>query len=331
MKILVTGGLGFIGINTAIRFAKNADNKIVLFDNLSKIGSIKNISVAAQYNNIKIVMGDMRSYGDIDGLFNEHCFDVVFHFAAQTAVTISTDNPTLDFESNAVGTFNLLEVMRKRCHWAKLIYSSSNKVYGDLSNRILVATKNRYNFVDTLLGIDENEPLDFFSPYGCSKGCADQYVRDYARTYGLHTTVVRQSCIYGEYQDGTEDQGWVAWFIKAVINDIPITIYGDGKQVRDILYIDDLVDLYELIIEKGEAGEIYNAGGGVDNSISLLELIDILAKEFDKEIPVSFSKTRPGDQKIFISDNTKAEVELGWEIKTNKQNGLRKLIEYLKK
>ena len=264
-------------------------------------------------------------------IFGQWQFDIIFHFAAQTAVTISTSNATLDFESNAIGTFNLLKIMRKNNSYAKLIYSSTNKVYGNLRSRELIEEEYRYNFKDNAIGIDEKEPLDFYSMYGCSKGCADQYVRDFSRTYGLHTSIVRQSCIYGKHHDQcTEDQGWVAWFANSFVKNTPITIYGNGKQVRDILYISDLVDLYELIIEKGKQGEIYNAGGGMINSISLLELLTRLEEAFGAKVPLFFAEPRTGDQKIFISDNTKAEKKLGWTIKTNIKDGLGKLIEYLR-
>lgn len=327
MNILITGGLGFIGINTALRFANG--NKVVLFDNLAKAGSPNNIKHAKKHN-CEIVIGDIRNLNDVVKVYDRYTYDVIFHFAAQTAVTHSVTNPLLDFESNAVGSFYLLETMRTKCPGAKLIYACSNKVYGDLTHRPLMESENRYDFQDFIDGIDEDEPLDFYSPYGCSKGAADQYIRDYSRIYGLHTTVVRQSCIYGDYQDGTEDQGWVAWFVKAYLNDIPITIYGNGKQVRDILYIDDLVDFYQSVLATGPAGEVYNIGGGHCNTTSLLELIDTLDSKMTTNAKVSFDVERPGDQKIFISDNTKAEGLLGWSVKIDMDTGLDRLIAYLK-
>jgi len=323
VNILITGGLGFIGINTALKFCRT-ENNVVLFDNLSKPGSIKNYKFAKLLG-AKIIIGDIRNYNDIYNACKN--FDVIFHFAAQTAVTLSVSNPATDFETNAVGTFYLLEAVRKANPSVKIIYSSTNKVYGDLSNKQILEYDRRYNFSDSF-GIDENEPVDFYSPYGCSKGAADQYVHDYFRTYGMDTTVVRQSCIYGEHQDGTEDQGWVAWFTKAFLKNIPITIYGNGKQVRDILYVGDLVNFYEILVYSKIYGEIYNIGGGFSNSISLIELIDILRTKTNKFPVINYSEERIGDQKIFISDNTKAQ-KLGWEPVVNIKNGIDKLYEHL--
>lgn len=327
MNILITGGLGFIGINTALRLTESG-HKVTLFDNLNKLGLLKYIDrvLPTMTNFIK---GDIRNRNDVEKAFISSKYDAVFHLAAQTAVTCSVEDPVLDFENNVVGSFHILECVRNHCPEAKLIYSSTNKVYGSLTRRGLVEKETRYVFKDNINGINENEMLDFYSPYGCSKGAADQYIRDYARIYGLDTAVVRQSCIYGEYQDGTEDQGWVAWFVKAFLNDYPITIFGDGKQVRDILYIGDLVDFYEYLLKNNNNGEIYNLGGGMINSLSLLELIGILERKFNKKIIPFFSEERHGDQKIFISDNTKAEG-LGWTPKVGTDYGLDKLISYLK-
>jgi CDP-paratose 2-epimerase len=327
MNILITGGLGFIGINTALRFVKDS-NHVVLFDNLSKPGSVSNLSFGRLLTH-NVIIGDLRNYNDIYKVCKNCKFDIIFHFAAQTAVTFSIQDPLNDFETNVIGTFNLLEAIRKTCPDVKLIYSSTNKVYGDLTHKKIVEKERKYDFED-ITGINENEPLDFYSPYGCSKGAADQYVRDYARSYNLDTTVIRQSCIYGQYQDGTEDQGWVAWFAKAFLKDAPITIYGNGKQVRDILYIDDLINFYEIIICNTNPGEIYNIGGGYYNSLSLLNLIDLLYSLMESKSKISFDDQRLGDQKIFISDNDKAK-ELGWYPKINILNGINKLIGYLKK
>jgi CDP-paratose 2-epimerase len=321
MNILITGGLGFIGINTAVRFCRKG-NKVVLFDNLSKQGSIKNYEFAKLLG-AETVIGDIRNYNDILNVCKNY-FDVVFHFAAQTAVTLSVSDPIADFQSNTMGTFYLLEAVRKTNPAAKIIYSSTNKVYGSLSDEKIIEHEKRYNFSDRL-GIDETQPLDFYSPYGCSKGAADQYVRDYSRTYFMNTITVRQSCIYGEHQDGTEDQGWVAWFIKAFLKSIPITIYGDGKQVRDILYVGDLVNFYEKLIYSKNFESVYNIGGGFSNSLSLIELIDILHEKINNFPIISFSEERIGDQKIFISDNTKAR-NLGWEPVIGIKKGLDKLI-----
>lgn len=330
MNILITGGLGFIGINTALRFSKNPENKIFIIDNLDKILSIENIPLIEDKTNITFIKSDLRNLSDLTHIFETTSFDVIFHLAAQTAVTLSVDNPLKDFESNVIATFNLLECTRKYSKDAKFIFSSTNKVYGDLENFNLVEELTTYRFEDDTFGIDEDYPLDFYSPYGCSKGSADQYVRDYARIYDLNTTVVRQSCIYGLYQKGTEDQGWVAWFIKQFLKNNKVTIYGNGKQVRDILYIDDLVDFYELLVSSDTKGEIFNMGGGHNNKVSLIEFINILKSEMKgNTISYDFDLQRPGDQKIFVSDNSKAE-SLGWSPKTNKYDGIKKLIEYYK-
>jgi len=328
MNILVTGGLGFIGINVAIRFLSK-NHKVVVFDNLDKIGSLKNYDLISSDDNSEFVKGDLRNRNDVERVFAENHFDVIFHLGGQTAVTTSIIDPVKDFESNALGTFYVLEAYRKYCPDAKLIFSSSNKVFGTLKNRELIEEDSRYRFKDNICGIDENEPLDFCTPYGNSKGTADQYIRDYARTYGLDTCVVIQSCIYGVHQKGTESQGWVAWFVRCFLEQIPITIYGDGKQVRDILYISDLVDFYEQLSMRENNGEIYNLGGGLENSISLLELLDLLGKRFDRRPFISFSSERIGDQKIFISNNRKAE-ELGWAPKVGIEEGIGKLIASLK-
>lgn len=327
MNVLITGGLGFIGINTALRFAEKG-YRVTLFDNLNKTGMLHHVDYVLSKVD-KLIKGDLRNKNDVELVFKASKYDIIFHLGAQTAVTFSVEDPVLDFESNALGTFNVLEGMRKYCPNAKLLYTSTNKVYGTLETRGLVETDTKYIFKDKINGIDETEMLDFYSPYGCSKGAADQYVRDYARIYDLDTVVLRQSCIYGEYQDGTEDQGWVVWFIRAFLHEHQITIYGDGKQVRDALYIGDLVDLYECVMSSNTKGEVYNVGGGIDNSLSLLELITLLEAKFNKKINPLFVDERPGDQKLFISDNRKVEG-LGWKPKVNVNNGLDKLINYLK-
>lgn len=326
MNILITGGFGFIGTNALLRFMERG-YQITIFDNLNKFGMFK--YVEGILSNINFIKGDLRNKNDVEHMFIKNHFDAILHLGAQTAVTTSVINPTVDFETNAIGTFNVLEAVRKYCPHTKLIYSSTNKIYGALKRRKLVEEDTKYTFKDPIIGITEDEPLDFFSPYGCSKGAASQYVRDYARIYRLNTAIAIQSCIYGKHQDGTENQGWVAWFVKAFLHKYPITIYGDGKQVRDILYIDDLIDFYECLLKTDINGDIYNIGGGLNNSLSILELIKLLEKKLNKKVDLTFSDERPGDQKIFISDNTKAE-KLGWKPKVDINRGLDKLIAYLK-
>jgi CDP-paratose 2-epimerase len=265
------------------------------------------------------------------GLFAQHQdTDVVIHEAAQVAVTSSVSDPRTDFEVNALGTFNVLEAARQYTPQAVFLYASTNKVYGQLEHLCAREGLTRYEYTEATRGIDESESMDFHSPYGCSKGCAEQYVRDYHRIYGLKSVVFRQSCVYGTRQFGVEDQGWVAWFIIASVLGRPLTIYGDGKQLRDLLWVDDLIDLYLKAIASIEttAGQIYNAGGGASNTLSLLELLDILRSYLGRSITVRFSAWRPGDQKVFVSDCEKARRELGWSPKTAPLEGVTSLLRW---
>ena len=333
-KILITGGAGFIGINAASYYLKKG-HEISILDNFSRKGSNANIDWLKESNfeKLKIIKAEIRS--DLDKI-NEIVknVDIVLHFAAQVAVTQSVINPREDFEINALGTFNLLEAVRNSGNNPIFIYSSTNKVYGDLKDVKILEKKTRYVFDSLSLGVSEERCLDFHSPYGCSKGAADQYVRDYARIYNLKTIVFRQSCIYGPHQFGVEDQGWVAWFIIALMKNKNITIYGNGKQVRDLLYIDDLIEAYDLAIENIEKtkGQVYNIGGGADNTISVwLEFKPLLEKLFNKKIDVNFSDWRPGDQPIFVSDIRKAKKDFGWEPKIKIDDGIKKLYEWISK
>jgi len=307
MRYLITGGAGFIGTNFADCLLSRG-NKVFIVDNFSKKGSRLNINWLIQKHNkrrLTIIEADIRSDTQIlERLITQ--VDVIYHLAAQTAVTISIKNPREDFEVNLLGTFNLLEIIRRKNPKAILIYSSTNKVYGELQNISIKEGKTRY-FYRNLNGISELHPLDLYSAYGCSKGSADQYVRDYSRIYGLSTVIFRQSCIYGPHQFGVEDQGWVAWFIIASLFGKKITIFGDGKQTRDILYVDDLFSVWDLATKniKKVKGEIFNIGGGPNNSISVIELLSTLERKFGKEIKTSYSDWRLGDQRIFISDNKK--------------------------
>jgi len=331
--ILITGGAGFIGSNAAEYFFKKGFN-IVVIDNLSRRGSDLNLKWLKSKINLDFFKIDIRDYKSLLKVFKRYKnIDIVLHEAAQVAVTTSVKNPREDFEINALGTLNVLEAVRQ-CHpKAILIYASTNKVYGDLSYLKIIEKKLRYEFKDKKLkyGVNENINIDFHSPYGCSKGSADQYVRDYYRIYGLNTVVFRQSCIYGPRQFGIEDQGWVAWFIINAILGRSITIYGTGKQVRDILYIDDLLEAYSLSIQKinKAKGKIYNIGGGYKNSISLLEFINLLEKITGNKISYKFSDWRPGDQKIFISDNSLLKKDLNWEPKVNYVDGIKKLLNWV--
>ncbi|MFH0793188.1 MAG: GDP-mannose 4,6-dehydratase, partial [bacterium] len=255
----------------------------------------------------------------------------VLHLAAQVAVTTSVADPREDFEVNALGTFNLLEAIRASKTNPIVIYSSTNKVYGGMEKVEVVERNNRYRYKDFDQGIPESIQLDFHSPYGCSKGAADQYVRDYSRIYGMRTVVLRQSCIYGYRQFGVEDQGWVAWFIIAAQLGKPITIYGDGKQVRDILFIEDLIDAFDLAIKKiaKVSGRVFNIGGGPKNQMSLLELLGMIEKLAGKAPEFSFSDWRPGDQRVYVSSIEKAAAELGWKPKTDMKTGIKRLFDWV--
>ncbi len=331
-KILITGGAGFIGTNLALKFVKNSDSAVIVYDNLSRKGASNNIDFLLRQNfrNLEFIRGDIRDVRLLKTAVSGA--DCVFHLAAQVAVTTSVEEPVEDFEVNAMGTLYLLETCRKYAKDAFFLYASTNKVYGDLSGLKLKELKTRYVLADRTNGITEDEPLDFYSPYGCSKGSADQYVRDYHRIYGLKTVVFRQSCIYGPYQHGNADQGWVVHFINQAMAEKTITIYGDGKQVRDILYIDDLMDAYLRVLKNQNkcCGRIFNVGGGVRNSFSLLELIQYMEEILGKKIEVDFKSWRPGDQKVFISDNTNLKKATAWKPRITKQHGIKKLIEWIK-
>jgi CDP-paratose 2-epimerase len=332
VKILITGGAGFIGVNSAHYFAKKG-HRVVVFDNLSREGSGKNLEWIQNECEVSFFKGDLRKFVDLVDVFrNNGKFDLILHLAAQVAVTTSVNDPSEDFEVNAMGTFNLLEATRRYSPKATFIYSSTNKVYGEMKDLNIIKNNGRYMYEDLAQGVDENRNLDFHSPYGCSKGAADQYCRDYFRIYGLNTIVLRQSCIYGYRQFGIEDQGWVAWFCIASALGKPITIYGDGKQIRDVLFIDDLIKAFELAYKnrKKTAGQILNIGGGPENTMSLHELINLLEKQKGENIQVSYDDWRPGDQKVFIGNISKAKKQLGWEPTVNPNQGVEKLYRWVK-
>jgi len=322
MNILITGGVGFIGTNTAIHFAKDEKNTITIVDNFSRKEVDKNASFLRknfpQINIIKTNVENISAY--IKEIKNA---DVIIHLAGQTAVTTSIIDPTKDFQTNIYSTFKLLETVRVNNPKAIFIYSSTNKVYGDLS---------KHKFFSHLKGIDESENLDFISPYGCSKGAADQYCLDFGRIYGLNTVVFRQSCIYGPFQFGVEDQGWIAFFSKQFLFKKTLTIYGDGYQIRDLLYVEDLINAYQLAIKniKKVSGQAFNIGGGIKNAYSLLQVIDLFEKIFGYKIKIGFDKIRLGDQKYFVSKNEKIKKFLGWRAKTDFKKGVKKMIDWQK-
>jgi CDP-paratose 2-epimerase len=257
--------------------------------------------------------------------------DLVLHLAAQVAVTTSVADPRLDFETNVSGTFNLLEAARVVGLRAPVIYASANKVYGQLGDLILDQSNGRARFLDLPHGISEEQSLDFHSPYGCSKGAADQYVRDYNRIFGLNTVVIRQSCIYGPRQFGREDQGWIAWLMRAVHQARAITIYGDGRQVRDVLHVEDLIDAFEAVARniRTAAGRVYNLGGGPANAVSLLEVLAFIEQHAGTRVPYRFASPRPGDQRVYISDIRRAGRELGWSPRVGWKEGLSALHDWI--
>ena len=331
MKWIVTGGAGFIGCNTVKRLL-DLGYDVVLIDDLSRTGAQMNLEWLRSKGHFDFVKQDIRDFAGLCDSISRHSdVDVVLHLAAQVAVTTSIVDPRKDFEINALGTFNLLEALRQSKGDPTFLYASTNKVYGQMQHVDTELRDGRYQYIDLPQGIDESAPLDFHSPYGCSKGAADQYVRDYARIYGLKTVVLRQSCIYGPRQFGLEDQGWVAWFTIASVLGSPITIYGDGRQVRDVLYIDDLVDFYLKAIEhiSRTNGKVYNIGGGSENQLSLLDLLSILESKLGHPIEISYDVWRPGDQHVFMDDITKAQLECNWRPNFSIISGLDYLYEWV--
>jgi CDP-paratose 2-epimerase len=330
---LVTGGAGFIGSNYVSRLIKRGE-KVTVYDNLSRAGSKLNLQwLENEYGkgSFDLIYGDIRN-GE---LLRQSALesDVIVHLAGQVAVTTSVTNPREDFDINAMGTLNILEAARSSGKKPIIIYASTNKVYGGMEDVKITEEKDDYRYTDYPYGISEQRPLDFHSPYGCSKGCGDQYIHDYHRIYGLPTVVFRQSCIYGTRQFGMEDQGWVAWFIIAAITGKPISIYGDGKQVRDVLFVEDLLDAYDAALKNIEnsAGQIFNVGGGYQKTLSVWKQFEpILERLIGHPIPVKWGDWRPGDQRIYISDIRKAETCLGWKPKIGVEEGINRLFEWVK-
>jgi CDP-paratose 2-epimerase len=330
MRVLITGGCGFTGCNMTKRFCE-LGHQVVAIDDLSRRGSRNNLDWLRDSVKFDFVQLDVRDAVRISDLIGAGNFDVVVHLAGQVAVTTSVANPRLDFEINARGTFNVLEAIRLHSPRTILLNASTNKVYGKLADLSVRENNGRYELVDLAHGVNESQPLDLHSPYGCSKGAADQYVTDFARIYGLRTVNFRQSCIYGPRQFGVEDQGWVAWFIIAHLLRKPVTIYGDGKQVRDILFIDDLIDCYVQAINRIDsvAGRVFNIGGGARNTLSLLELLDTLEKLSRRKVQHSFAEWRPGDQPVYVSDIRKANDQLRWSPTVGVGTGVQRLYDWV--
>jgi CDP-paratose 2-epimerase len=333
MKILITGGVGFIGTNTAIFFAKNKNHQITIVDNFSRKEVDKNASfIKKNYPQIKIIKAAVT---DTNKYIKEiKSADVIIHLAGQTAVTTSILDPEKDFQANVFSTFKLLEKVRIYNPKVIFIYSSTNKVYGDLNHHQFKKNfkAKDYRHICHPQGIDESENLDFISPYGCSKGAADLYCLDYGRVYNLNTVVFRQSCIYGPFQFGVEDQGWIAFFSKQFLLKKSLTIFGDGYQVRDLLYVEDLINAYQLAINniKRIKGQAFNIGGGTKNAYSLLQVITMLENNFGYKIKIAFDKTRLGDQKYFVSKNEKIKKILNWKPKTDFKKGIKSMINWQK-
>lgn len=332
-KCLITGGMGFIGYNAARHYARKG-YAVTAFDDLSRRTAQRNFE---EYKRsppagVRFARGDVRDYGSVNRAMRRGGgFELILHLAGQVAVTTSVVDPRTDFEINALGTFNVLEATRRSCPKAFFIFSSTNKVYGGTEWVKLGRRPQRYYFKRPKGGIDESAPLDFHSPYGCSKGAADQYVRDYARIYGLRTAVFRQSCIYGPWQYGEEDQGWVAWFLIAALAGRPLTIYGDGRQMRDVLYIDDLLALYDAALARADraSGLVFNAGGGATRTLSLRELIVWIEGRLNLRLDSRRAGWRPGDQKVYVSDIGRARRLLGWQPEHSVEEGLEKLLAWL--
>ena len=336
MKLLITGGCGFLGSNLASDALARGD-ELVIFDNLYRNGSRDNLSWLKTQGNFTFEHGDIRNQNDITRVIQAFVPDAIFHLAGQVAMTTSIANPRMDFDINVVGTHNLLEAVRQHTPNATVVYSSTNKVYGDLEQYSYVETDTRYQCVEYPNGINELTQLSFHSPYGCSKGAADQYMLDYARIFGLNTVVFRHSSMYGGRQFATYDQGWVGWFCQKAIEASrgllkePFTISGNGKQVRDVLHADDMKQLYMAAINHIDSakGQAFNVGGGIENSLSLLELFALLEKIAGVKLNYTQLLVRESDQRVFVSDLGKAKQLLNWQPMVSAQQGVARMVEWV--
>jgi len=336
MKYLITGGCGFLGSNVAARLIKEKA-AVTLYDNLSRTGSDKNLEWLKTLGKFEFINGNTADFEKLSQTVKTFQPDIIFHFAGQVAMTTSISNPGLDFGTNVLGSFNLLESVRQYAPKAGVIYSSTNKVYGDLEQYAYNETPTRYVCKECPSGFTENTQLDFHSPYGCSKGAADQYMLDYSRIFKIKTAVFRHSSMYGSRQYGTFDQGWISWFCQKAVETqknpgTEFTISGTGKQVRDVLHADDMVDLYTTAAKNIDKinGQAFNVGGGIENSLSLLELLDLLEKELKIKLNYKRLPPRESDQKFFVADITKVSKILGWKPKVDKLTGVRSAVEWIK-
>ena len=336
MKLLITGGCGFLGSNLASDALARGD-ELVVFDNLYRNGSRDNLIWLQSQGKFTFEHGDIRNQNDITRIIHSFKPEAIFHLAGQVAMTTSIANPRMDFEVNAMGTHNLLEAVRQQAPDATVVYSSTNKVYGDLEQYTYSETDTRYQCIEHPGGFNEQTQLDFHSPYGCSKGAADQYMQDYARIFGLKTVVFRHSSMYGGRQFATYDQGWVGWFCQKTVetrNGLlkePFTISGTGKQVRDVLHADDMKRLYMAAVRHIDTakGQAFNIGGGITNSLSLLELFSLLEEIASVKLTYTRLPVRESDQRVFVSDLTKAKKLLEWQPMVCAQQGVARMVEWV--
>ena len=337
MKYLVTGACDFVGSNLAAEVLRRGEELYVL-DNLYRFGSADNLNWLRKQGEFKYYPYDIRNINDVETVIKEVQPDYIFHLAGQVAMTTSIANPRLDFEINALGTFNLLDSVRKYCPKAVVMYSSTNKVFGDFEHLHFTETESRYICDEYPNGFPSDMTLDFHSPYGCSKGCADQYLLDFHRIFGIKTIVFRHSSMYGVNQHATFDQGWIGWFcqqaleIKANPKRKPFTISGTGKQVRDVLYNEDIVNLYFMAKDCEAAyGQVFAIGGGIDNSLSLLELFKMLENKLGLKMEYRQLPWRESDQKVFVADIEKAKRIIGWEPNVSAEDGIGRMLDWLSK
>lgn len=336
MKLLITGGCGFLGSNLASDALARGD-ELTVFDNLYRNGSRENLTWLQTQGKFTFEHGDIRNQNDITRVIQSFKPDAIFHLAGQVAMTTSIANPRMDFEVNAMGSHNLLEAVRLHAPDATLVYSSTNKVYGDLEQFTYRETETRYECIEKPNGFDEATSLEFHSPYGCSKGSADQYMLDYARIFGLKTVVFRHSSMYGGRQFATYDQGWIGWFCQKAVEakrgqlKEPFTISGTGKQVRDVLHADDMIRLYFAAIDRIDVahGQAFNIGGGMGNSLSLLELFVMLEEIAGTKLNFIKHPPRESDQRVFVSDLAKAKRVLGWEPAVSARDGVSRMVEWV--
>ncbi len=329
-SVVIFGGAGFIGSNLAHHLLTTTAARLHIFDNLTRAGVRRNLEwlqEVAGAGRLQVTVGDVRDSRLVETAVA--AADEIYHFAAQVAVTTSVADPRLDFEVNLAGTFNILDAARRSGRRPFILFTSTNKVYGDLGLGAPICRARRYCYPGHR-GVSESQRLDFHSPYGCSKGAADQYVHDFSRIYGLPTVVFRMSCIAGPRQFGTEDQGWVAHFLYSALQRRPVVIYGDGFQVRDVLCVKDLVRAIDAVRRnlKVTAGQIYNVGGGMGNTVSLLELMDIIRKLTGKRLDYIAEEPRPGDQPVYVTDYSKLQRHTGWKPEISLKRTLKLLLEF---